>query len=159
MAIPNSSNKVMSGARAVLGFYDGQNFKPAGIFNNVSWGFSIDAQPVFTLGRFSAASIEYTGVEVVSITASGWRIVDHGPHDDGGVPTLGELLTHDYLQLVIVDRLTEKRIATFRDVKPTNYSTSLSQRALEEMSITFMAIYVDDELNTQAESPGATQLP
>jgi hypothetical protein len=153
--------KVMNGARCILGFFDpnkGQT-TPVGIFNNVSYGLTYDVQPVFILGRYSAAEIEYTAQEPVTVTASGWRVIDHGAHQDGRLPSLQQLLTHEYLQLAILDRQTNKRVATIRDVRPTSFSTTISARALEELTITFMGIVMDDESTTNSETSTATQLP
>ena len=153
--------KVMSGARAILGFYDPNKDQtlPVGIFNNVSYGLTYDAQPVYILGRYSPAEIDYTAQEPVTITASGWRVIDHGPHIEGRVPNLSQLLTHEYLQMAVLDRQTNKRIATFREVRPTSYATTISSRTLEEVTITFIGIFVDDESTENFESPGSTQLP
>lgn len=154
--------KVMSGARAKFGYVDPAtglaNF--IGIFNNVSYGLTYDAQPVYVLGRFSPAEIDYTAQEPVNITASGWRIFDHGPHVDGKVPNLKDLLNHEYLTLAIMDRQNPTRnLAVFRNVRPTGYSTTISARNLEEVTVTFVGIFVDDESTSNAEDPSALNLP
>lgn len=158
--------KVMNGARATLGVYDPATgtFKAVGIFNNVSYGLTYDAQPVYILGRYSPAEIDYTSQEPVSITASGWRVIEHGPHVDAAIPKLQDLLTHEYLELAVSDRQraaggADGRIAKFRQVRPTGYSTTISARQLEEVTCTFMAILVDDESTTNAEGFGSTELP
>jgi hypothetical protein len=78
--------KTMNGARAKLGIYDpstGQT-RYIGIFQNVSYGLTFQAEPVYILGKFAAAEIDYTSQDVVQITASGWRVIEHGPHVEGG---------------------------------------------------------------------------
>lgn len=140
--------KVMSGARAKFGIVDPATgiARYVGIFNNVSYGLTYDAQPAYILGRFQPAEIDYTAQEPVNITCSGWRVIDHGPHADANVPLLGQLLTHEYLTLTIVDRQNPTRnIATFKQVRPTGYSTTISARNLEEVTVTFVGIIVDDE--------------
>lgn len=153
--------KVISGARAKFGILDPANgqaeFK--GIFNNCSYGLTFDAQPVYILGRYSPAEIEYTAQEPVSITCSGWRTLDHGAHVDGKVPNLRDLLNHEYLTLVVVDRQSNRTIATFRNVRPTGFSTTISARNLEEITVTFTAIFVDDESTENAEHPSRMDLP
>lgn len=153
--------KVMSGARAYLAFYDPNQNKAVavGIFHNVSYGLTYDAQPIYILGRYSAAAIEYTAQEAVTITASGWRVIDHGPHVAGKMPTLTELLTHNGLEMVMADRLTGKAVAKFHDVRPTSYATSLGSKSLEEVTITFIALRLDDESVDNVETAGATDLP
>ncbi len=161
-----ASSKIMTGARAKLGIYDPATGKTRiiGIFNNVSYGLTFDAQPAYILGKHAPAEIDYTSQEPVSITCSGWRVIDFGPHAEAAVPRLQDLLQHEYLELALMDRQREAggkdgRIAKFRQVRPTGYSTTISARQLEEITVTFMAIIVDDESTTNAEGPGAASLP
>lgn len=157
------STQIMSGARAKIGFI-GTDGRPVfvGIFNNVSYGFAVDAQPAYILGRFSAADSDYVSQEVVNISANGFRVIDNGAHVAGQVPTVNELLNHEYLTMVIIDRKDPtKSIATFRKVRPTGYSTSISARNLEEISMTFLALTVDDETsgNGNVEGGDISNLP
>jgi hypothetical protein len=147
--------KVMHGARAQL-IIDG---KTIGIFSDCSWGLRYDAQPVYILGRFSPAEIGYTAQEAVQVTARGFRILDHGPHADAAVPKLQDLLNHNDITLAIYDRQNDQKIATISGCRPVGYETSVSSRALQEMSVTFMGLLVDDESATNAETVGATDLP
>lgn len=153
--------KVMSGARAKLAIVDPatQQASVVGIFNNVSYGLVYDTQPAYILGRYSASEIDYTGMEPVQITCTGWRVIRHGAHKDAKVPALADLLTHEYLEMTVIDRQTDTRIAKFRNVRPTGYSTTISARQLEEVTVTFVAILVDDEDTENAETPNATSLP
>lgn len=156
------AGKVMSGARAKLGIVDPLTgvVRYVGIFNNVSYGLNYDAQPAYILGRYSPAEIDYTAQEPVNVTASGWRVIDHGAHAEGRVPALSELMTAEYLTLTIVDRQDPTRnIATIRNVRPTGYSTSISARNLEEITVNFVGIYVDDENTINSEHHTAMELP
>src|ERR1039457_3233641 len=101
--------KVLSGARAVLGFYDGTGFSPVGIFSDVSYGVTYDVQPAWILGRYSAASLDYTAVEVVHITANGYRIIDHGWFNDARFPSLAQLMSFTPMTMQIIDRQNPKR--------------------------------------------------
>lgn len=153
--------KVMTGARGQLMIVDpntGQG-RVAGIFNNVSWGLTYGAEPIFLLGRFSPDEIVYTSQEAVVVNASGWRVVNAGPHTVGKMPKLADLLTHEYLELAIFDRQTNQRIAKIHSVRPTSYNTTLAQRQAEEVSITFMGLLVDDEDTDNTELPSASTLP
>lgn len=157
-----SAPKVMSGARAKFGFVDPATGKTSfiGIFNNVSYGLTYDAQPVYILGRYSPAEIDYTAQEPVNITASGWRVINHGAHTAGKVPALADLLRHEYLTLAVFDRQNpDKAIAKFCNVRPTGYSTTISARSLEEVTVTFIAITVDDEDTANAENEDSIDLP
>ncbi len=156
----------MSGARAKLGVFDPSTGKTryVGIFSNVSYGLSYQAEPVYILGKYAAAEIDYTSQDTVSITCSGWRVIEHGPHVEAALPRLQDLLTSEYIELAISDRQREAqgkdgRIAKFRQVRPVGYSTQISARGLEEITVNFVAIGVDDESTTNSEHPSAMQLP
>lgn len=156
------ASKVLHGARATVWI----NGKLIGIFTNVSWGLSYDAQPAYILGRFSPAEIDYTAQEMVSISASGWRIYDKGPHvspeqGGAGIPRLQDLLNADYAVFEIFDRANPGRpIMKVTDVRHTGYSQSVSSRQLTEISMTFVGRNVDAENGDAAsETAGATELP
>lgn len=154
--------KVLSGARAKIGFLDpGSNQATfVGIFNTVSLGLSFDAQPAYILGRYSPADIDYTAQAPVSVNMSGYRVYGHGAHKDGRLPRLQDLLTADYLTVVIVDRQNPTRaLHTIRNFRPTGYSTTISARNLEEISLSGVGILIDDEDTQNAESPGSMDLP
>lgn len=158
--------KVMNGARAKMGIYNpttGQT-KYIGMFNNVSYNMTYETQPAYILGRYSAAEVDYTSMDLVAITCSGFRVIDHGPHTEAAVPLLQNLLRSDYITLVITDRQREAtggdgRIATFTSVRPTGYSTTISARNLEEVTVTFVGLLVSDENNINVEHPTAMDLP
>lgn len=115
--------------------------------------------PAFILGRFTAASIDYTSVEPVNCTASGWRVVRHGAHVEGRVPNIKDLLNHEYIQIGVVDRQTLEAVATIRDVRPTGYSSAFAARQLTQMSMSYIGIIVDDESTDNHEPSDSTQLP
>lgn len=153
--------RVMTGARAQLMIVDPNSGegRVVGIFNNVSYGLTYGAQPIDLLGRYSPDEIVYTHQEAVSITASGWRVIGHGPHTAAKLPSLSELMNHEYLELAIFDRQTNQRIAKIHSVRPTGFNTSLANRQAEEMTITMLGLLVDDEDTVNAELPGASTLP
>ncbi len=151
----------MSGARAKVAIYDpvsGQA-KVVGIWNNFSYSLNHDVQPSFILGRYSAAELSTTGVEPVSITASGWRVVGHGPFVEGRLTPLDQLLTQEYLVLTVIDRQTKQTIATIHGCLPTGTSTTLSARQLQESTNTYMGLLMDDESTINTEASSATDLP
>jgi hypothetical protein len=154
-------SKIMNGARAKLGIIEpGKQPRYVGIFNSVSFGLTFDTAPAYILGRYSAASIDYTAQEVIGITASGYRVIDHGAHADGGLPNLKDLLNSEYLTLTIVDRKDPTRnINTFKNVRATGYSTSINARNLEEITVNFTAINMDDETSDNSEAAGSMDLP
>lgn len=155
--------KVMTGARAQLMITDPNKGtgRVVGIFNNVSYGLTYVADPIFILGRYSPDELVYTSQEAVTVQASGWRVLDHGPHADASVPQLSDLLNHEYLELAIVDRNSTppRRIAMIHSVRPISYNASYVNRAASEISVTFMGLLVDDESTSNNELPSATKLP
>lgn len=155
------SGKTVTGARCQLMIVDPntREGRVVGIFNSVSYGLTYSAEPIYILGRYSPEEIVYTAQEAVSIRASGWRNVDHGAHVEGKVPSLGDLLNHEYLELAIFDRKTNKRIAKIHSVRPTGYDTSVANRQAEEITVTFIGLLVDDESTTNTELPNASRLP
>jgi hypothetical protein len=151
----------MSGARAKVSIYDpttGQA-KVVGIWNNFSYSVNYDVQPAFILGRFSAAELSTTGVEPVAISASGWRVVDHGPFVEGRLTNLKDLLLQEYLVLSVIDRQTGKTVATIHGCLPTGTSTTLSARQLQESTNSYMGLLMDDESTVNTEAASAADLP
>ncbi len=159
-----SGANVVSGARCKVyigasGSTDTQNSQPVGIFNSISYGLTYDALPVFILGRYSAAEIDYTAQDVIGITCSGWRVVNHGAHADGQLPKLQDLLNADYISMIVEDRKTGAKLASITSVRPTGYSTTISARQLEEITVNFVGILVSDETAENDEAAGSTDLP
>ncbi len=156
-----NESKVFTGARAKLGIVDTTNdtTKTVGLFTSVSYSLRYDASPVYILGKFAPAEIDYTAQEMVSISCSGWRVIGSGPHAEAGLPKLEELLTHEYLTMQISDRQTGAVMATFSQVRPVSFSTTVSARQLQEMTVEFVGILVGDETSGKNdESAGAVKL-
>ncbi len=157
---------VFSGARAKVRIMDRNTGKPrvVGIFSTISWSLRYTVEPIYTLGNFGPVALQYTSMEPVSIQASGWRFIGHGAHVEANIPRLQDLLDHQYIEMDVVDRQAEAtgqgvRMARFRSVKPVGYSTTVNARGLEEVSVEFTALRVDDESVENAEHPTAAQLP
>jgi hypothetical protein len=145
----------MHGARAQVII----NGKTVGIFTNVSYGMTLDVQPAFVLGRFSPVELAYTAAEPIGISASGWRVVDHGPFQDTAMPRLQDLLVAEDMTFSIYDRQTDKNIMTVVGVKHSGFNTSVAPRALEEMSLNFVGLKLSDEYAENEEAKGASDLP
>ena len=159
--------KTMSGARAKVGIYNAQTgeTKFIGSAFNVSYGVTYDFQPAYVLGRYSAAELAYTAVEVVNISMSSWRSFGHGWHKEAQLPPVQNLLTYEAIELVITDRQqealggTDPRIAKIRYVLPTSGAGGYQSRQLSEMTHSYVGLLVDDEDVTNAEHPTAADLP
>lgn len=153
--------KVVSGARCKLGVVDPSTgvTRFLGTFESISYGFQYDIQPAYILGRWTCASLDYTSVEPVQISTSGWRVVDHGPHQDGFLPRVQDLLTSEYMTLVVQDRQTKKLIATIEGVRPGGYSTGVAARQLTQVNQQWTGLIVNDEMAVNAEPASSTFLP
>lgn len=152
--------KVLSGARAKLGFYDGQNVSYVGIFSDLSYGVTYDVQPAWILGRYSAAALDYTALEICHITANGFRIVDHGWFADAQFPSLSQLMAANYMTMSVLDRQTGKEVARIDYVRPVAATGGFSARQLSTSTHTYQGILVSDESQpNNTESPGAMSLP
>lgn len=158
--------RVMSGARARVSIFDpntGFN-KIVGIFNSISYGVTYDVLPAFILGRYSAAELDYTGAEPVNVTAGGWRAFGLGPHQSTALPKLSDLLNHQYITLTIYDRqnngagANNKPLATIKNCRPTGFATAITARQLEELTVTFLGLLVDDEDTENAERFDSTTI-
>jgi hypothetical protein len=151
--------KVMNGARGKVSV----NGKPVGIFNSISYGQSYDLVPISILGAYAPVESVYTAQSEIGISCSGWRVIDHGPHAEAAMPTLAELLRHEYIEITVFDRLDNdpggKPIAKFHRCRPTGYSMSIVHRQPSEAQINYMALRMDDETASNDELPTASVLP
>jgi len=157
------SGKVMTGARAVVFIDDPatNTSRAVGLFTDCSWGVTYGVDPIFVLGSYGPVESIYTSMDATTLTCSGYRVIDHGPHMDGGVPKLADLLHHEYISMSILDRQTNKTMAKFRSVRPTGYNTALAHRQPESCTVTFIALRVDDESvqNDETVDPAPSTLP
>jgi hypothetical protein len=152
--------KTFHGARALFQIVDPSGVtQTVGIFNNCSYSLVYDVQPVFVLGRFSPAELGYVAQNAVQASCTGWKVLNHGAHQDGKVPHLQDLLNHEYLELQIVDRQTNVPVAKIHSVRPTGYSTTITARQLTEITVNFVGLLVDDEsqpANAESVVPAGT---
>jgi hypothetical protein len=161
-----AKSKVLHGARAVLWI----GSTAVGIFNNVSYGVTYDISPVYILGRTGAAELAYTGMEVIQVTASGFRILENGPFavvdaDSGSslIPKLQNILNYQDLTVSLHDRLetdpAKGIIMELTNVKPQGFTSSVGARGLQEMTCTFLGLHLADESGSNNEDPTAVDLP
>jgi hypothetical protein len=161
-----ATSKVMHGARAVLWIGN----TAVGIFNNVSFGVQYDISPVFLLGRTGAAELVYTGMEVVQVQASGFRVMEHGPFavadtatGSSLIPKLQDILNYEDLVVSLHDRLetdpAKATIMTLTNVKPQGFNSSVGARGLQDLSVTFQGLHLNDESGSNNEAPSAVDLP
>lgn len=157
--------KVFSGARAKVSIFNPNTgtSQVIGIFSNCSYGFSYSTNPAYILGRYTAAEIDYTSVDTVSMSCTGYRVVGGGGHKIGAMPAVNDLLTHQYITITLYDRQTGENVATVTSVRPTGYSTSVDARNTVQITVNYVGIEVSDESTNNLESVGtgalATDMP
>jgi hypothetical protein len=163
MANQQIPGRVVSGARALVQCFDGQNAITLGIFSQVSYGLTYEYGTAFILGRYSAASIDYTSVDVVQMQCHGYRVVGHGWHQEARLPYISEMLFPQYLTFQIFDRGTKTPVAKITNVLPTSASGGFTARQLAEMQVTYVGLLVTDESDLNflknTETAGAANLP
>jgi len=154
------SPKTFHGARAIVKMIGSDNVnRTCGTFSSFSYGLTFDVSPVPILGRHSVAELVYTGAEPVRCNATGWRVIDNGPHLAGGLPHLKDLLTASYIEIIVVDRQDPtKEICRISSVRPESYSTTITAKSLNEMTHSFVGIMVEDESGPNDEAAGAAEL-
>lgn len=139
--------KTMVGARAQL--IVGSSI--VGIFNNVSYSVSYDTQSIHILGKYPAAEITYTGMDPISVTASGFRVIDSSPYKVASVPRLQELLNAEDTSLAIFDRQTGRQIMTVVGVRATGYNSNGAARGLFDLTVNFLGLSLSDESDATAQ--------
>jgi hypothetical protein len=154
-----STGSILTGARAQLMI----NGKIIGLFTSCSYSLNYDVNPAFILGRYSAAELTYTGQDVVSVDANGFRVIaesgnNTGPHTIASVPKLQELMTAGEITLALSDRKTGKVFMQVTGVKPVGYSSSVSARGVVELGCRFMGRLIDTEEGSNNESGSASSL-
>ncbi len=144
--------KTMTGARAKL--YINQQL--IGIFSNVSYGVTYDVSPIYILGRFNAAELVYTGMDVVNVTATGFRAMGNGPYEASSVPQLQDLLNHEDISLQVIDRQatdpSKANVMTVTGVRPLGFSTSSSARGVNDLTVNFQGTLLEDESGNQEDT-------
>ena len=157
-----AAGKIMTGARAKLQIYDANTglFKPIGIYSNVEYSVQYGAEPAFILGRVSAAAIDYTFQDIVHVTATGWRVVNHSWWADGHFPTLDKVLKSDYLSMVIMDYVTGAKLLQVEQLRALSASGAMSPKLLSSVSMHYVGITISDETaQNNVESAQSMSLP
>lgn len=157
-------SQVFHGARAKVFI---QN-KLVGTFSTITWGVSYNAQDVSILGAFATQEIMITGMNSIEMTASGYRVIDHGPFSDEiRMGKLQDLLTLDDIVVTIYDRLTEQAMATVVGVKVTGFQNTVAAKSMTEITLNMRGTVLSDEEGSQGEpisgpngaDSGAASLP
>jgi hypothetical protein len=149
-----TTQQIVNGARAQLIV----NGKIVGIFTSCQWGVNYDAIPSYILGRYSPAEITYTGQEAISVTATGFRVVQNGAYVAAALPMLQNLMSHQDISLALYDRQTGLQILTVVGVRPTGYSSGTAARSVSDFTVNYLGLRSEDESGSQGEASGASDL-
>ena len=147
--------KVITGARAKI--YVNNNL--VGIFETCTYNYNISTEPIHLLGRYSASEITPTALEACTLSCSGFRVINQGPHVLPAVPKLQDLLTLEAVTIAVVDRQSGDNILTAIGCVPTGYSGNHNARATSRITINYTGLVLQDESGDQSEGTGAVDLP
>jgi hypothetical protein len=149
--------KTFTGARAVVRIDN----EIVAIAESYSYTVNTPMEPIHILGRFSSSELVPLSYEAVPISLSGVRIIGEGPHKQGKVLKLQDLLNAEDISITISDRQNPDGpvIANFVGCKSTGYSTGVSAKGSARVNINYLARYMQIEDGDQSESAGAVDLP
>jgi hypothetical protein len=143
--------KILTGARATVTVKG----VPVGLFSNISWSIRQDKSPAFVLGAFGPVEITPTAQEPVSVSLSGYRIVDKGPYTLGATE-LEDLLLEEDFEIVITDRQSQKAIFTAQGCRLTGWSSGVSARGVSDIRMDALGLKGWDEAaSSSSETKGS----
>jgi hypothetical protein len=134
-------SQILTGARAKILI----NGTTVGLFTNCSWSIRQDKQPAFILGRYSPAEITPTAQEAVSLTLTGYRVVDAGPYKVANATLLKNLLEEEDFTVTVLDRQTGKVIFSALGCRVLGWSSGVAFRGFSDVSINILGLLGQDE--------------
>ena len=136
--------KILTGARAKVLV----NGALVGLFSQCSWSIRQGKDPAFILGRFNPAEITPTTQEAVTLSLSGYRVVDAGPYKVANATLLKNLLNEEDFSIAILDRQTNKTIFTAVGCRVQGWSSGVAARGVSDIRIDVIGIRGEDEFGT-----------
>jgi len=133
--------QILTGARAKVLV----NGNLVGLFSNVTWSVRQDKAPAFILGRYNPAEITPTSQEPVSMSLTGYRVVNAGPYKVANATLLKNLLQEEDFSIAIVDRQTGKTIFEADGCRVTGWSSGAAARGVSDIRIDVIGIKGEDE--------------
>lgn len=130
-----------------------------GIFDSVNYSTNIGTEPVFILGRSTAAEIAITHQEIATLNCSGFRVAGAGPYTLPAVPLVQNLLTFEPFTITVVNRQSGNMILTVANCVPNSYAGNHNARATSKVQISYQGTIIYDESGTQDEPGDAASLP
>lgn len=152
-----AKSKIMTGSRAKILV----NNVVVGLFNNCSWSIRQGKDPQFTLGRYHPAEITPTTQEAVSMSLTGYRVIDAGPYKVANATLLKDLLQEEDFTIAIEDRKEKKLIFTAVGCRVQGWSSGVAARGVSDIRIDIIAIKGEDEFGSASggdEDGSATSL-
>ena len=135
---------ILTGARAKI-IINGNN---VGLFSQCSWSLRQSKEPIYILGRFHPAEIVPTSQEPVTVSLSGYRVVDSDPYKVAGATMLKDLLNEEDFSIAVQDRQTGKTIFTAVGCRVTGWSSGVASRGVSDIRIDVLGIKGEDEAGT-----------
>lgn len=133
--------KILTGARAKVSI----NGNIVGLFANCSWSIRQDKAPAYILGRYNPAEITPTSQEPVTISLTGYRVVDAGPYAVANATLLRGLLEEEDFSVTVIDRQTGKNIFKADGCRVTGWSSGVAARGVSDIRIDVIGIKGEDE--------------
>jgi len=149
--------KILTGARAKITIAG----NPVGLFANCSWSIRQDKAPAYILGRYNPAEITPTSQEPVSMSLTGYRVIDSGPYAVANASLLKDLLTEEDFNVTIQDRQTGKTIFQASGCRVSGWSSGVSSRGVSDVRIDVIGLVGEDEFGLAGggdADPGASSL-
>jgi len=131
---------ILTGARAQV--YIGE--KLIGLFANCSWSIRQDKSPAYILGKFNPDQIVPTAQEPVSLSLTGYRVIEKGPYTLNATKLKGLLSEQDFT-VTIKDRDTSKVIFTANGCRITGWSSGVSARGQSDIRLDVIGLVGWDE--------------
>jgi hypothetical protein len=133
--------RVLHGSRAKI-FISGNL---VGLFANCTWSIRQTKQPIFILGRFHPAEIVPLSQEPVTMSLSGYRVVDAGPYKVANATLLKNLLNEEDFEVRIEDRQSGKTIFSAVGCRVQGWSSGVAANRTSDINVDIIGIKGEDE--------------
>lgn len=139
-------SQVLTGSRAkVLIQHSKKGMVVVGLFANCTWSVRQDKVPIYILGRYNPAEIAPTSQEPVTLSLTGYRVVDAGPYQVANATMLKELLEEEDFSVQVLDRQTKKVIFQADGCRITGWSSGVAARGVSDIRLDIIGLKAKDE--------------
>lgn len=130
------------------------NGQVVGLFTNCSWSIRQSKEPLFVLGRYSPGEIVPTAQEAVSLTLTGYRVVEAGPYKVANATLLKDLLNEEDFSVAIIDRKTGQSLFTAVGCRVQGWSSGVASRGVSDIRLDIIALRGEDEYGSEVGGDG-----